>query len=364
MIRRRLGLAPPAEGNGLPTLSWWRTPDRSDGSGYVAYRGWLDSSLGLRLHCGFDGWQAPVRDLPLKPVGEGVSVAHVPDLDDHLTVDAVVTDGERWDHNYGADYRLWIGLDPVDSHLHASGEGLGERRSEALRAAMRSAGVSSGVVSWRDNRFIDWLLSSSPHLRGLVWVRPNRTRPDDVARRLDRGYVGLKLHPSFDRFAADDRRLDRFVALAEERDRPVAIHSAPGRSDPDLIRNLAERFPEVRFVLYHTYLGPADGRHRATHHAKEAANLILETSWCASDEVCRLVDEVGPERVMFGSDAAVDGEHHYVRQPPNVEGRETYNDGMVALARALGPDVSRQVFTDNARRLFRLTAPQRDEGAL
>jgi predicted TIM-barrel fold metal-dependent hydrolase len=80
--------------------------------------------------------------------------------------------------------------------------------------------------------------------------------------------------------------------------------------------------------------------------------------------VCRLVDEVGPDRVMFGSDAAVDGERHFVREPPNVEGRETYNGGMVALARALGPDAARQVLADNARRLFGLPAHQRIEGAL
>jgi predicted TIM-barrel fold metal-dependent hydrolase len=363
MIRRRLGLATHDPPDG-PTLSWWRTPDPSDGSGYVAYRGYLTESAGLRLHCGFDGWQGPVRDLPFRSVGNGVAVAHVPDLDDHLTIDAVVTDGERWDDNYGADYRLWIGLEPIDSHLHASAEGMGERRSGALHASLRSAGIDTGVVSWRDNRFIDWLLTSSPHLRGLVWVRPNRTRVADVEARLDRGYVGLKLHPAFDRFDADDPRLDRFVALVQARRLPVAIHSAPGRSDPDLIRNLAERFPDVTIVLYHTYLGPAEGRHRAARHARDQPNLILETSWCASDEVCRLVDEVGPDRVMFGSDAAVDGERHFVREPPNVEGRETYNDGMVALARALGPDAARQVLADNARRLFGLPAHQRIEGAL
>ncbi|HZT35019.1 MAG TPA: hypothetical protein VFA15_03795, partial [Nitrososphaera sp.] len=57
----------------------------------------------------------------------------------------------------------------------------------------------------------------------------------------------------------------------------------------------------------------------------------------------------------FGSDASVDGPHHYCRHPPNVEGRETYNEGLVPLVRELGPERARLVLGDNARRLFHLT---------
>ena len=45
-------------------------------------------------------------------------------------------------------------------------------------------------------------------------------------------------------------------------------------------------------------------------------NLYLETSWCGFDDVRWLIDEVGPERVVFGSDAAVDGPRHYVQTRP------------------------------------------------
>jgi hypothetical protein len=40
--------------------------------------------------------------------------------------------------------------------------------------------------------------------------------------------------------------------------------------------------------------------------------------------------------------------------PPNVEGRETYNQGLVSLVRALGPADARKVMTDNTRRAFAL----------
>ena len=68
----------------------------------------------------------------------------------------------------------------------------------------------------------------------------------------------------------------------------------------------------------------------------------------------RFVEAVGPERVLFGSDASVDGPAHYRLQPPNVEGAETYNDGLLALVRALGPEAARTVLAGTTRRLFRL----------
>ena len=108
------------------------------------------------------------------------------------------------------------------------------------------------------------------------------------------------------------------------------------------------------FVLYHTYLGPPEGRRRAARRATQQPNLHLETSWCAWREVLRLVEEVGPDRVVFGSDAVVDGACHYRQSPPNVEGRETYNAGMIELAHALGPRDAAQVFEGNARRIFGL----------
>jgi hypothetical protein len=39
---------------------------------------------------------------------------------------------------------------------------------------------------------------------------------------------------------------------------------------------------------------------RAARHARELPNLYLETSWCRSREVRRLIDNVGVDRVLFG----------------------------------------------------------------
>jgi hypothetical protein len=322
-------------------------------SAHVVYQGRL-SGPDLRLRYGFDGWREPVQEVKLESVEAGLVTREPIKLDGHLVLDCVVTDGRQWDNNNGADYRLWIGFDPVDAHLHVSGKGTGELGLASLRTAMASAGMRQGIVSWIDNSALDRISGAAPGLSPLVWVRPGDTPRNEVRARLAAGCVGLKLHPTVDDYRADDPALDPYLEIAAEVGCPVACHSAPGDADPDFIRRLAERFPTVPILLYHTYLGPSEGRWRAAQHVREQSNLYLETSWCRWQTVLELVDEVGPDRVLFGSDASIDGPHHYCRHPPNVEGRETYNAGLTSLVRALGSQSARRVLGDNARDLFGL----------
>ena len=332
------------------TVGWWQD---EGGARYVAYRGTLSGS-NLKLHYGFDGWRERIHEARLESAGPDLMIAQVGELDRHLALDCAVTDGQRWDNNNGVNYRLWTGFDALDSHMHMSGRGAGALGVQTLVTAMASAGMVCGISSWIDNRALDEVDCTAARLFPLIWVRPSDTELEEVRARLRAGAVGLKLHPTVDGYPADDHALDPYIAIAEESGCPVACHSAPGEADPDHIRRLAERFPSVPVIMYHTYLGPYEGRRRAARHVQEQPNLYLETSWCCSDVVASLVADVGLDRVLFGSDASIDGPAHYCRHPPNVEGRETYNDGLLKLVRGLGPNAARAVMGDNARRLFRL----------
>jgi predicted TIM-barrel fold metal-dependent hydrolase len=349
---RRFRGAPPD-----PPLVAWAPPAEGSRRRRIVYTGPLAGSPDLVLHHGVDGWQGPIADLPFdRRSGTGAAVVEAPDLDGHLTIDFAVRSRDRWDDNHGADYRLWTTVEPVDAHVHARDDGHGGLGAGALRAGLASAGIRRGVVSWQSNHYISRLLRRSPDLAGLVWVRPG-TPLLEVRRLLAHGRVGLKLHPNVDGYDADDRWLDRHLRLAAGHGVPAAIHSAPGHGDPDRIRRLAERHPDVPVILYHTFLGPYEGRRRAVAHALRVPNLVLETSWCKVDEVRWIIDQVGAHRVIFGSDAAVDGPRHFVDRI--VEDTESYNDGLLALARALPAADARAVLADTTCRLFRLpAAPQ------
>jgi hypothetical protein len=360
--RRRLGggalKSPPATPRQISErpLRWLETADRRRPLARVRYTGRLvRDARRLVLHYGYDGWAPPVRDVPLERADDESWLAEI-DTDDHYVIDCVVRDdgSDRCDSNDGADYRLWVDLEPIDAHLHAQDASSGRLGVRSLSTAISSAGMVHGLVSWGDNDFVDLVCAAVAWLTPLVWVSPSGPSVEQVGMRLAEGAAGLKLHPAHDHYPANSSLLDPYLRVAEEMRVPVTVHSGPGVADPDLIRQLAERFPRVRFLLYHTFLGPLEGRRRASRHAQELANLYLETSWCASPTVERLIDEVGPGRVLFGSDAAVDGPEHFVRQPPNLELTENYNDSLLRLARRLPADVFRQLVEDNARALFAL----------
>ena len=341
---------------GRSRLTWLAEEGGTPGARRVLYRGPLRGKR-LRLRYAFDGWRGDPHEAPLDPRPTGGFVAEIPDTAGHLAIDCAVTNGRRWDNNAEADYRLWLTIDPFDAHLHVSGKGAGPLGLPALQDALASAGIAGGLVSWPDNRSVAGAVHSAPVLSGLVWVRPGATSLSRAHWYLAAGFVGLKFHPTVDHFPADSPKMDPYLELADRAGVPVAIHSAPGDADPDHIRRLADRFPRVPILFYHSYLGPEEGRRRAVAHARERSNLYLEPSWCRADQVLRFVEAVGPDKVIFGSDAALDGPTHYRREPPNVEGRETYNEGLLRVVRALGPAAARQVMGENARRLFRIPAP-------
>ena len=107
------------------TITWIQTKENGDTRYRIAYRGPL-SGPELRLRYGFDSWQEPVQEIALKEWEPGVAVSEPITLANHISLDCVVTDGVQWDNNQNADYRLWIGFEPIDAHMHVSGRGSGE----------------------------------------------------------------------------------------------------------------------------------------------------------------------------------------------------------------------------------------------
>lgn len=118
------------------------------------------------------------------------------------------------------------------------------------------------------------------------------------------GMRGIKLWVAV---KATDPRLDPVMERVQELGVPVLHHAwykaaqeVANESTPAEVASLARRFPRVTFIMAH--LG--GGRERGVLDVADCANLLVDTSGSQPEAgmVEYAVRELGPERVIFGSD--------------------------------------------------------------
>lgn len=251
----------------------------------------------------------------------------------------------------------------IDVHTHPLlHEARCDRKgSDAFLAAARRQGIAhlvalgdvlvavrspSAAQIRRINDDTAWLMARHPGLvTGFCYLNPTlgaRAVWDEVERGVARGFRGLKLEIANNARAACMRPV---MAAAERHDLVVLQHSwsmtkireRRFHSDPADTARLARRFPNVRVIMAHlTGCGV-----RGILEAKGVDNLWVDTSGAAPEAglVPYAVEQLGAERVLYGSDAPV-------------------RDFAVALARIAGsgldPVTQRKILHDNARALLRL----------
>ncbi|MFF0346020.1 amidohydrolase family protein [Kribbella sp. NPDC004875] len=168
----------------------------------------------------------------------------------------------------------------------------------------------------------------------------------DPERELDRlaadeRFVGIKVHPSLHRYPVTGARYAGVWEFAASTGCPVLSHSehhSPYDS-PVLFETVAERFPGAPVILGHAGITPA-GVDEAIAAAGRYGSLWLEVcgSQMTGPLIRSMVDQVGSDRVLFGSDF------------PFIDQRMSL--GRVVCA-PLTESQRQDVLSGNARKLFR-----------
>ncbi len=146
--------------------------------------------------------------------------------------------------------------------------------------------------------------------KSLLWIRPNlenrRKALFDFVFSHRNEIAGLKFHPYFSRLPITSEKLEPYLELAEELSLPVLVHTAADQySRFGLLCECAKNHPGIIFVGAHLELY-GDG-YRAIEMMEGADNIYADTAWVNFQVAERLIDRLGPARLLFGTDAPIDG---------------------------------------------------------
>ena len=140
---------------------------------------------------------------------------------------------------------------------------------------------------------------------GLVNCNPHVHR-DQYHREVERcvremGFVGITMDTVGHAVNPNGQDGQTVFEAAREMGVPVVVHTGPGPfASPARILLRAREYDDVKIVLAHA--GAGLSTFDAYVVAKEAMNVYLETSGCRGDETKWLIDELGPSRILYGSD--------------------------------------------------------------
>lgn len=194
-------------------------------------------------------------------------------------------------------------------HVRCQGDGTIE---DLLRSA-RAGGVGTVVVhavATKASQVEDvnnWIAAhTSAHVIGFGTIHPGYAHiPQELRRIRALGLRGLKLHPDFQHYNANDPSMD-VVYRNVEGDLPVLIHAGDKNteySSPWRIADVVERFPHLTVIAAH--LGGYT-EWDAAEKCLIGKRLYIDTSsslWAIpAQRAVRIIRRHGVHRVLFGTD--------------------------------------------------------------
>ncbi len=206
----------------------------------------------------------------------------------------------------------------IDSHVHLGGSSVFGTRvdEENLINTMKTNMIDACIVqslpgalpSEKEvhNEIFSLSKKYPKKIFGLASVNPHLQKKQvihEIERCIkDLGFVGIKCHTFGHSVSPLSESGDLLFKLADELDVPIVVHTGSGIpfSCPSLNMIKAKQYPDLKIILAHSGTGILIGE--AHLAASEYENIYLETSWNSAEDIEWLIDSLGTEKVMMGSD--------------------------------------------------------------
>jgi predicted TIM-barrel fold metal-dependent hydrolase len=205
----------------------------------------------------------------------------------------------------------------VDVHQHTGPwpfAGKWGRIEQNLRY-MERRGIEAAIISSTEaivddmvagNRRLAEDIADHDGLYAYLTVNPRHlglsAREIEAYREVPR-FVGFKIHTSYSATGMGEPRMANLFALLEEEGKPLLIHTW-GAGAVHGLAGLAQRHPRLPIVVAHA---GGDAWREAIEAARHTSNLYLDFAISSPERgrIERAVAALGPEQVMFGSDATL-----------------------------------------------------------
>lgn len=227
-----------------------------------------------------------------------------------------------------------------DFHMHAFPEALAERALGQMRGYAKIPCHTDGTAADTLRKMDDWGVTAGLFLH--IATRPGQAAkindfaaslqsdrihcfgsvhpldadaPQEIARAKSLGLKGLKFHFDYQGVFMDDPCMLPIYDTAAQLGLPVALHAGADpispdivHARPDMLAGIARRFPALTLVGAH--LGSMRRYNQALEYYAGLENLYIDTSmsalYCDPAMFRRVINAVGPHRVLFGSDSPWD----------------------------------------------------------
>jgi uncharacterized protein len=206
----------------------------------------------------------------------------------------------------------------IDCHCHL-GEWRGfhvpEGDAEGMLKSMDALGIDTACLTAhaaigpdvrRGNRMVRDAVRNHPG-RFLGYVTLNPHYEQDMQAEMDEcfaidGFCGIKLHPGLHGVLPDDARYARAFREANERRCPVLIHTW-GAADLQAVERMAREYAGAHYIMAHAG-GSVPAMATAAEIVNRNVNVFIDTAFSLAFEgnVEWLTEEVGSEKILFGSD--------------------------------------------------------------
>lgn len=205
----------------------------------------------------------------------------------------------------------------IDTHQHLGRSRLSghDTSEEALLAGMAANGIDQALVlpqatldaAAAEHDRIARLAAREPgRIAGVASICPWIPQGDYLAEATrcvgELHFVAIKLDPNGHGIPLNNPVVEGCFAAARELGVAVIVHTGTPvpHALPALAVPWARAFPSVPIVLAHAGFGVFAAE--ALLAARSADNIFLEPSWCPVFQVREFHRQLGPSRLLFGSD--------------------------------------------------------------